>query len=89
MGMRILLVGLAATLSLYTQVGAACDDGHRIKSVSSEGRYVVLDDGSTWEVHPLDSISSMLWSPVAKIVACERRLINTDKKEMVAAMRVK
>ena len=89
MGIRILLITLAATLSIYSPLAAACDDGHRIKSVSSEGRFVVLDDGSIWEVDPLDSISSMLWAPVSEIVACESRLINTDHDEIVAAVRIK
>ena len=69
MGIRIPLLVLAATLSISSPLAAACDDGHRIKSVSSEGRFVVLEDGSIWEVDAFDSISSMLWEPVSEIVA--------------------
>lgn len=80
----ILLVG-----ALLAGSASACDDGHWIQSVSSDGRIVVLEDGSVWEVDPGDRIDSMLWLPVTDIVACDDKLINTDDDEAVNAIRIR
>ena len=78
-----------AALALSTGTAAACEDGHWIESVSSDGRIVILEDGSVWEVDPVDRIDSMLWLPVSEIVACDDKLINTDDGETVDAMRIR
>jgi hypothetical protein len=79
-GLLSLLMGAAA---------AACESGHWIDSVTSDGRIVVLEDGSVWEVESLDRIVSTLWLPTSEIVACEDKLINTDDDEVVSAERIR
>lgn len=78
-----LLVGLISADS------QACEDGHWIESVSGNGRIVILEDGSVWEVDSLDTITSSLWLPISEIVACDDKLINTDDGESVAAQRIR
>lgn len=67
----------------------ACEDGRWIQSVSSDGRIIILEDWSVWEVNPVDQIDSMLWIPVSNIVACDDKLINTDDGEIVDAVRIR
>lgn len=66
--------------------------GHWIESVSDDGRVIVLEDQSVWEVHPFDQVISALWLPVSDIVVVESndpiysyRLINKDDRETVLA----
>lgn len=86
--MKCFSVVLAA-LVFSTGSAAACEDGHWIESVSSDGRIVILEDGSVWEVDAVDRIDSMLWLPVTEIVACDDKLINTDDGETVDAVRIR
>jgi hypothetical protein len=67
---------------------ADCEDGHWIKSVSSDGEIVLLEDGSVWQVDSADAIDSALWLPTTNIVACDDKLINTDDGETVEAVRI-
>ena len=67
---------------------ADCEDGHWVKSVSSDGEIVVLEDGSVWQVDSVDAIDSALWLPTTNIVACDDKLINTDDGETVEAARI-
>lgn len=66
-----------------------CDSGHWVDSVSSDGQIVKLEDGSIWEVDPVDAIDSILWLPTTDITACEDKLINTDDNETVFARRIR
>jgi hypothetical protein len=66
-----------------------CDSGHWVDSVSSDGQIVKLEDGSLWEVNPVDAIDSMLWLPTTDIIVCVDRLINTDDNETVFAQRIR
>ena len=50
-----------------------CIDGHWITSVLDDGKLIKLEDGSIWEVNPLDTIHSMLWLPVDQILICSSR----------------
>lgn len=75
----VLLIGFAL----------ACEGGHWIESVSSDGRVITLEDGSVWEVDPIDRIDSMLWLPVSDIVACDDKLINTNDDEAVDVVRIR
>ena len=82
---------LAVALVLATFAApalAACEDGHWVKSVSSDGEIVVLEDGSVWQVDSADAIDSALWLPTTNIVACDDKLINTDDGETVEAVRI-
>ena len=76
-------------VSLYSTTASACEDGHWIQSVSSDGTIIKLEDGSVWEVDPVDAITSMMWLPTTEIVACDDKLINTDDGEKVDATRLK
>ncbi|MDX9834326.1 MAG: hypothetical protein RBT36_03830 [Desulfobulbus sp.] len=80
---------ILAAWVLSTGSALACEDGHWIESVTSDGRIVILEDGSVWEVDPIDRIDSMLWLPVSEIVACDDKLINTDDGETVDALRIR
>jgi hypothetical protein len=83
----ILAVALVLA-SLSAPAFADCEDGHWIKSVSSDGEIVVLEDGSVWQVDSTDAIDSALWLPTENIVACDDKLINTDEGETVEAVRI-
>lgn len=66
--------------------------GHWVRTTSDFGRIVVLEDGSAWEVSPVDRIDSSLWLITEDIVVTEDgsygypyRLINTDDGTSVDA----
>jgi hypothetical protein len=68
--------------------------GHWIDSVSSGGRVVTLEDGSLWEINPVDQIDTSLWLPVTDISVIKARfpigqymyeLINKDDGETALA----
>jgi hypothetical protein len=66
-----------------------CESGHWVDSVSSDGQIVKLEDGSIWEVDPVDAIDSMLWLPTTDIISCDDKLINTEDNEKVSARRIR
>lgn len=68
---------------------SGCESGHWVDSVSSDGQIVKLEDGSIWEIDPVDAIDSMLWLPTTDIIACDDKLINTDDNETVSAQRIR
>ena len=68
---------------------SGCEDGHWVDSVSNDGTIVKLEDGSVWEVDPVDAIDSALWLPTTDIIACDDKLINTDDNEKVSAKRLR
>lgn len=53
----------ASPQATYTGSGG----GHWIKSNASNGGMIVLEDGSIWEVSPVDRIDTALWLPVTDI----------------------
>jgi hypothetical protein len=61
----------------------SCESGHWIEWVSDDGEMIKLEDGSIWEVNPLDAIDSALWLPVTEILVCDHKLINVDDGESV------
>jgi hypothetical protein len=70
---------------LYSSPG----DGHWIKSKSDDGTIITLEDGSVWQVDPLDRIDTSLWLPITDITVVESDdgylLINTDDGEKAHA----
>lgn len=52
---------------------------------------ITLEDGSIWEVSPIDTINSSIWLPISNIVVVEDsglfpyKLINSDDREAVNA----
>jgi hypothetical protein len=87
--MRSLWSSLALVVSSAPAAAFACEDGHWIDSVTSDGRIVVLEDGSVWEIDAVDRITTMLWLPTSDIVACDDKLINMDDDEVVNAARIR
>ncbi len=69
--------------------GSACEAGHWVEDVMSDGDIVKLEDGSLWEVAGGDEATSALWLPATEIVVCDGKLINTDDNESVEATRVR
>lgn len=63
----------------------ACESGHWIKSKSSDGSVVVLEDNSVWEIDVVDRIDSTLWLSSESITVCINELINSDTGDKVGA----
>ena len=63
--------------------------GHWIKSKSDDGAIITLEDGSVWQVDPLDRIDASLWLPITDITVVESDdgylLVNTDDGEKARA----
>ena len=76
-----------AALAIYPGIGS----GHWIQSISDGGKIIILEDGSVWEVSPIDIIYSVIWLPVSNIAVVKDsgsypyKLINTDDRETVNA----
>ena len=45
----------------------ALGSGHLLRAVSDNGRYVTLEDGSRWEIHPRDRFRTIDWEPDAGV----------------------
>ncbi|PWU10700.1 MAG: hypothetical protein C5B50_24955 [Verrucomicrobia bacterium] len=65
---------------------------HWIKSVIDHGKILSLENGSLWQISPLDTITTTLWLPVSRIAVIQGddlqypyKLINTDAHEVVNA----
>jgi len=68
--------------------------GHWIQENIDSGSMIVLEDGSIWEIDPLDKIEAMLWLPISNITIVtsdngspgyDYLLINTDDGEKAHA----
>lgn len=68
--------------------------GHWIQNNIDNGTYIMLEDGSLWEIDPIDKIDAMLWLPISNIIVIQSNkgspgydylLINTDDGEKVYA----
>jgi len=68
---------------------AALGGGHLLREVSRDGRYIVLEDGSRWEVHPRDWYQTVSWERSANVTVRTARgdggfdyeLVNTTSDE--------
>lgn len=76
-------------ITLTAEIAAACESGHWVKSVQADGKIVILEDGSVWEVDDAETVDTRLWLPTTEIVVCDDKLINTDDDETVDAMRIR
>jgi hypothetical protein len=68
---------------------AALGGGHLLREVTADGRYVMLEDGSRWEIHPRDRFQTRDWEPDANLAVRTTRaedgygfeLVNTQADE--------
>jgi hypothetical protein len=70
-------------------IAQTCEAGHWIEQVLDEGHLIKLEDGSLWDVHPVDKVISSLWLPASDIIVCGSKLINEDDNESVYAVRLR
>jgi len=75
-----------------TQVYSGVGSGHWVSENIDGGRIIKLEDGSLWEISPIDRIDTMLWLPTEDITVVESdnplypyKLINTDAGDAVEA----
>ncbi|MDX1878957.1 hypothetical protein SBE55_14150 [Mycolicibacterium sp. 141076] len=54
-----------------------------IDAVKYDGRLVVLDDGSRWEVSEYDAYIADMWSSITKVVVLDDVMYNLDDAEHV------
>ena len=68
--------------------------GHWIETNVDSGHFIALEDGSLWEIDPLDRVDAMLWLPISDITILESDdgspgynylLVNTDDGEKAHA----
>jgi hypothetical protein len=73
---------------------AGSNGGHWIRSKADNGAMVTFEDGSLWEINPLDRIDTVLWLPVDNITVMKASspvgdykytLINTKDGEKALA----
>ena len=71
----------------------ALGSGHLLRGVSDDGRFLTLEDGSRWEVHPRDRFRTLDWAVDASIAVSTTRvddgygyeIVNTNDDEGVLA----
>lgn len=54
-----------------------------IENIKYEGRLIVLDDGSKWEVDSGDASVAEMWSPFDKVLIADGEMFRLDETEMV------
>lgn len=63
---------------------------HWIKSKSSDGSTITLEDGSVWQVDPINRIDTILWLPTENVLILDQNtLLNIDQKQKVSAKRIR
>lgn len=81
----------ASNPSTPTYVGVG---KHWIQSTSSGGAMITLEDGSIWEINPVDRVDTMLWLPITDITVLRATspvgdykylLVNTEDGEKALA----
>jgi hypothetical protein len=69
----------SAKTAAYTGLGG----GHLLRTVSDDGRYVTLEDGSVWEIEPGVRFQTMDWQPQAPITVRTTRGMDGYDYEIV------
>jgi hypothetical protein len=71
---------------------AGATDGHWVKSKIDGGKIIQLEDGSMWQISPIDKIETTLWLPTEGITIIESKnptfpykLINGDGRSSAEA----
>lgn len=91
-----LLVQIASSSKTTGSGGAyaGVGGGHWIQKNVDSGTYMILEDGSLWQIDPIDKVDAMLWLPISNITVTESSsgspgydylLINTDDGEKAHA----
>jgi hypothetical protein len=68
---------------------SGCTDPHWIRSKSSDGAIISLEDGSVWEVDAVDRIDSGLWLETEDGVIWGSEMINLENGESVHVRRLR
>ncbi len=55
-----------------------------IENIKYDGRLIVLDDGTRWEVDAIDSPTAEMWGPMDKVVVMNGEMFKLDDMEKVA-----
>ena len=89
-----LLITVATKRTIGSGTYAGVGGGHWIQKNVDSGTYMILEDGSLWEIGPLNKVDAMLWLPISSITVVESSdgspgydylLINTDDGEKAHA----
>jgi hypothetical protein len=55
-----------------------------IEEIKYDGRLIILDDGSRWEVDSFDSSTAEMWGPMEKVVIIDDEMYKLDDLEKVS-----
>lgn len=55
-----------------------------IEEIKYDGRLIILDDGSRWEVDSFDSSTAEMWGPMEKVVVIDDEMYKLDDLEKVS-----
>jgi hypothetical protein len=55
-----------------------------ISEIKYDGRLIILDDGTRWEVDSIDASTSELWSGFSKVVVIDGEMYNIEDAEKVS-----
>lgn len=55
-----------------------------IQDIKYDGRLIILDDGTRWEVDAIDASTAELWSPFDKVVVIDDEMFKLDDLEKVS-----
>jgi hypothetical protein len=58
-----------------------------IQDIKYDGRLIVLDDGTRWEVEAIDSTTAELWSSFDKVVVIDDEMYKLDDTEKVGVQK--
>ena len=55
-----------------------------IQDIKYDGRLVVLDDGSRWEVDEMDTVTAEMWSEIDQVIVLDGEMFKLDDLEKVS-----
>jgi len=58
-----------------------------IQEIKYDGRLIVLDDGSRWEVDSIDVSTADLWMPMDKVVVIDDTMYKLDEFDRITVQR--
>ena len=58
-----------------------------IEDIKYDGRLIILDDGTRWEVEALGTSTAEMWSPMDKVVVIDDEMFKLDDLEKVSVQR--